>query len=633
MLQKLREHSTAWFAKLLFFILVVSFGSWGITDVLRNYSSTRSILSVGSFKVTLDEFMHRLHKEQNYVQNMTKGKATPEQMKQFRLGDRVIEELTTRGLISQEIGAENLVVTDATLTNTLHNTPSLQGEDGRFNPTYFRQLLQHNGISEAKFISDLRLSLLQNQLFQPFVQTLYLPKQYLTLLFKTLHQEHVFTIVEIPFEKVPSITPPKEAELKVFYNSNRNRFLRPETRTISLLFIDMNDIKNAVEIPESKLKEAYQERIQDFSISEKREVKELIVANNKVEKAIELLKSGKAMSAVAQELGGEARDMGWVSKNDLPEDMGKEVFSQTPPFIAEPVTTQFGSRITQILGVEPQSTKPYETVRTTLLESMKEQVANETSGDLRNKVEDSLAGGASPSDVAETFKLKLVKVESLTAQGKTPEGKSVLSSALSQDATQKILELTFTTPEGTDSPLTEIGNGNAFILHVDKVTPSHIPEFSDIQDTVSKEWYSDKRYEAAYEIAKELAKAKSPQELQQLAVKKDLKTFDTEPVHRITVDQGRGALHQLTPKLWHDMFGLSLHMATFGPVYKGFAVAMLVQINSADINKYPTYENKFKEKLLQQTAEDLRASFLNGLRQLYPVKVDTSMLAKATGQS
>lgn len=633
MLQKLREHSSAWFAKLLFLLLVVSFGSWGITDVLRNYSSTRPILTVGGFKVALDEFMHGLRQAQNHVQNLAKGKLTPEKMKQLNLSERVMEEMTVRGLITQEIGIENIVVPDPTLTQALHSMDPFKGDNGKFNPVLFRQLLQHNGISEAKFINDLRLSLMQNQLFQPLVHTQYLPKQYSDFLFRALHQDYVFALVEIPSEKVSSVPTPQEEDLKVFYNSNQSQFSLPETRSITLLFLDMEELKKRTEVPEESIKEAYESRIHDFMTEERREAKELIVSNDKVDKAMELLKAGKPMSAVAQEVKGEARNMGWMSQSDLPEDVGKEVFSGTPPFISEPVTTQFGSRIIQVLNIQPQKTKPYESVRQELLSTLRAQIANDSSGELRNKIEDSLAGGATPADVAKTYELKLVTISSLTAQGRTADNKPSLPANLSQEVSQKLLELAFSTPEGTDTPLTEMGNGNAFILHVDKITPSHTPEFSAIQEAVRKEWYRNKRHEAAYKLAVEIAKAQSMHEFRQFAAKEGLQVQDKEPVNRIKVDKDKGETYRLNSKLWRDMFGLKQNQTTLGPVDSGFVVAMLVKISPCDIRKYGKYEKKLEERLRQEVAADLQSSFLTGLRKIYPISVDAKMLAKVSGQS
>src|SRR4051794_19002401 len=98
MLQKLRDHAGSWFIKLLFAILVLSFSLWGVGDVLRNYSHTRPLLSIGSFTVSLEEFTRMLKQAHSNAQGSSTKPLTLEQVKQLNLPNKVLEQFTLQGL-------------------------------------------------------------------------------------------------------------------------------------------------------------------------------------------------------------------------------------------------------------------------------------------------------------------------------------------------------------------------------------------------------------------------------------------------------------------------------------------------------------------------------------------------------
>lgn len=629
MLQKLRDHAGSWFIKLLFVILVLSFSLWGIGDVLRNYSHTRPLLSVGSFTVTLEEFARMLKQAHNNAQDSSSKPLTPEQIKQLNLPNKVLEQFTLQGLTRQEIKAHKLVVSDETLRVTLQSMPHFHDEKHTFNPDYFRRVLQHNHTTEAHFINNLRMSLLQSHLLQPFMQTQHLPQSYVQLLSRGLNQDYIFKLVTIPFNKLPLPAAPNDTVLKAFYDQNRDRFLRPETRSVSLLILDLDHIRKNVQLSEERLQKEYEQRINDFTIPERRSIEEVIIPNEHADEAVDMLQKGASLSTVAKQFKGDHRNIITISRDELPQDTADAVFTnQQVPFMTTPLKTSLGTQVIRVSRIEPKRVRPLEEIRAELITDLREKIASEQYKDLLTKVEDNLAGGAALREVAQENNLLLITLNSLEIQGSITEGN--FPASWSADARKKVTELSFATPEGADTPLTEISNNSVFIVHVDKIVPAHIPDFLNCRDQVTSAWQKDKRYEATVNLASQLSKALSVREFEQQAMQAGLKTQNFGPVSRARVERDKTLKRRFTRELWQNMFNLRQGKAVYSPYKENIVVAMLTEIKP--YTPKPSQKHyKALEKLLQKmVSKDIEASFLKGLRTLYPVEVNASMLATVT---
>jgi len=628
MLQKLRDHAGSWFIKLLFVVLVLSFSLWGIGDVLRNYSHTRPLLSIGSFTVSLEEFARTLRQAHSNAQNATKP-LTPEQLKQLNLTDKVLEQFTFQGLLREEIKAHKLVVSDETVKLNLQSIPSFHDNNHLFNPEYFRRVLQHNHITEAKFINDLRTGLLQTHLLQPFTRTQYLPKPYVQLLFRGINQDYIFSVVEIPVNKLPLPSSPADTELKSFYEKNRDIFSRQETRAVSLLILDLDHIRKTIALSEDQLKEEYEQRFNDFTIPERRDIREVIIPNEHAEEALSMIHKGIPLATVANQFRGEHRNVITVARDELPQDVADNVFADNQvPFVPPPLKTSLGTQIIQVSRIEPKKIRSLAEIRAELTMALRERMATEKYRDLLVKIEDNLAGGAALPEVARENNLLFITLNSLTMQGNVAEGN--FPASWKEDTRKKVTELAFATREGGDAPLTEINSNSAFIVHVNKVTPAHIPDFTDCRDQVTLAWQKDKRYETAVNLASQLAKARSITEFEQQTMQAGLKTQNFGPLSRARIERDKTLKKRFTEDLWRGMFSLRPGKVVHGLNKEHYAAIMLVKIKPYATKTSQKQYEVFEKLLQKMVSNDIETNYVNGLRTLYPVEVNASMLAMVT---
>lgn len=634
MLQTLRDHAGAWFVKLLFAVLVASFSLWGIGDVIRNYGLSRPVLQVNGYSVGLDEFIHALRQAQSQEQIKANGKLSQEQLKQMNLHEKVLEQFSHHGLIREITHDLGFVASDATVTKELHRIPTFRGDNGRFDPQRFRQLLQSNNMNEARFLSDLRHGIAQEQLTQPILKAHYLPQSYLEKLFQGLHQEQNFAYVEIPLSKMKVDANTDDAVLKLYYDQHPEEFARPESRSLSVLMIDTDEMKKNFQISDDKLKAEYDEHKQDYVIPEQRDIVEIEIRDpEQSQAALKMHKDGMSFDVIAKTLGAKPKEIKGLTRTDLAPDVADKIFApQNSATMAEPLVTSIGIQIYLIKRIQPEQHKPFEEVKGDLLKTVRDRDVNELYADLRNKIEDALAAGSSMDDVAKSLKISLIKAPFVLANGLDEHGKQALPEHMLTDMRLKILEAAFKEAEGRDTPFTDLGNGTAFVVRVEKIAPSHTPEFSTIRSKVLEAWQHQQRLVAAKELAQKLIEAKNPDEFHKLASQSMLKAQNLKPVNRLDMEKDKTLQTQFGQALWQNMFTLKLNEAAYGETKDRFVVAMLTKIQPKPVKTDSKEYQEFIEGMNKLVLNDLESSLIQALKNTYKVKLNESMLHLAIGQ-
>ncbi|MBY0282130.1 MAG: SurA N-terminal domain-containing protein [Alphaproteobacteria bacterium] len=587
MMQSLREQSGKWFVKILFGAIIASFGVWGIGDVIRSYSALRPIATIGKQSISYEEFSSALQKEITRLRHLSKGQVTPEQLKQMGIHGHVLDQLIDQAALELEIKRLNLVISDSLIKNQIHAISHFH-QNGTFDKNLFSSLLRHNNISEKHFIDDMRKSLLTQQLVAPLMMGGQLPKMYKELLLRALTEERVFTVVSIPFSKVKLKAAPKDEELKISYNQNKAQYAVPESRKAIVVLLDVKTLIKDVPLTPEEIKEEYEKRIDAYKTPEKRNVVRLTYPSMALaEDALAKANTGRPMRAVSRDVkGGEFTDLGGVEMNQLPESAKSVVFSLELGKTSSVVSADGGFSIYQITKIEPAVIKKLDEVRPQIEEALRLQKSGDHIQELKNKIDDAIAGGAKLSDVAKEFKLTIEELSGFDAQGMDEAGKPVLTT-LPLAARKSIVEQAFNLNEGTESPISDVDN-LSFIVRVEKITPAAVPEFEAVKDKVLNDWTNQKKFEEAAKLADEIVKeSKSLADLTKLANKNGLTLTSNHVLTRSDMGEKselkneatKALISSFTPDLASKMFQLGVEKSAYGATKDGFSIVMLQRVN------------------------------------------------------
>ena len=255
MLDTMRRVGGSIFAKLLILMLVVSFGVWGIGDILRSHS-TSTLASVGREHIAAAEFAN-----QRSMMRQAMAAMGIKNIEEKALDNEILRRLIQQRLVRLWLHDAGLAVNRPILAEIIKQNRQFKDITGKFDKDAFAQTLKQQRLTESGYLAQLRDELggkaLQSSLEMSDTG---MPQAIATLETAVATQAREALIVTIPLSTVSadSIT---EQQLQGYYNAHKSeRYMDLERRTLEYVILDSADIQSMINksITEAALRERYE---------------------------------------------------------------------------------------------------------------------------------------------------------------------------------------------------------------------------------------------------------------------------------------------------------------------------------------------------------------------------------------
>lgn len=628
MLQVFRDHAHKWFVKILLWLIVLSFGLWGIGDIIYKFFAHRPVVTVGKHDISREELSHHLQKESARINEMTKGQVTAQQLKEIGMHTSVINRLVSQLVLSDELDRMNLGASDELLKEQIQQMPAFQ-TDGRFDANKFLSVLQQQGMNERAFLKEARLSMQRQQLLASITIGVNLPESYKNNLVDALTREKGFAFVEIDASKIKLDHSATHEQLESFYEQYKDKYTVPELRSITALVLDTKVLRHILGITDEQIRQSYEAQKENLKFPERREIARLTYAQeDNAQKAFALAKKGMSLAKISKEIPeGELEEPGLVVKEQIPEFAAKEIFALKSGDCTKIIPTGFGFHIFQVTKIEHPRTATFEEAKNEIESMLIQEQKSGKLDEIRSQIDDAIASGQTLADVAAKMKLAVHTFENINAKGLNLEGKPVFSKPTAMHAS--MLEKAFTVEQGLDSGFVDVPREGAFVLSVTKVNPARAPAFVDITHKVQRDWEAEQKLESASKIASSIAsEAKSLTLLADLAKKYNLTLSANHTLSRIELSKhGRKSADLLPAPLAEKAFMLAPEAAIAGRNDKGgFTVVMLQKTGGSKVTKED--KRKFSVNLDNMIQADISSATVNALKELHKIEINQEMLAQ-----
>ena len=621
MLQAIRSKAGSFIVKLLFGLLILTFGIWGIGDIFRNRGSDTAVGTVGDQSIRAEELQTALRRALEQLRTRFGSSIDLEQAKKFGLVDQTLAQLIDRSLIDQEVARLKLDVSDDVVRNAITGNPSFRGSDGKFDRSLFGAVLAANNLTEDQYVALLRHDIPRSDLVHAVTGGAVTPQPIVDLLYQYRNEKRTADIVSFPTAGGADIGQPSEEQLKSFYDQHQEMFRAPEYRSFTLASLSPSDVAKDIEIPEAKLKEEYDQRQDELQLPERREVEQILAPSEDKAKEVEAaLSAGKDWREVATTIAGQnpdTIDLGLLKREEMPQALADVAFELPLNKPSDPVKTSLGWHILRVVKIEPPVVQSFEQAKPQLEADLARQEAVDRIYKVANQVDDALAGGATITDAGEKFGLKMTTVTSVDVGGHSPDEKPVALPLSPQD----ILKVAFATNEGQTSRVTETSDGGIFVLRTDRVIAPQVKPLDEVKEKAVAAWEADGRREAAAKQAEELAAAVTPEaRLATVATEKGLKVttpppFDRHPSAEAAVPAA------LVGKLFAAKPG---EVVTVSDV-TGSYVAQLDEVQRPE-NPSQTATAGLSQELGASQQGDLAEELTQALRAQFPVAIHRDVL-------
>ena len=625
MLQAIRSKATSLFVKILFAVLIVTFGIWGIGDIFRNRSTDTSVATVAGDRIEATQLQQAVHADIERLRHVSNGASiSMDEAKQLGIVAAALNRLIESAVLVHETDRLNLRVGNAAVRKAIVDNPAFRGSNGQFDRNIYNQILAANRLTDTQYEQLLRSDLERDELTISLTEGVRPPQALTDAIYRANAERRVADVVMLPASAAPAPPKPSEQDLVTFYKAHPDAFRTPERRNFTLATLTVNDVAASINVPDSKLNDAYQARLDEFHTPETRQLQQMLLSDKaKAEAAETQLAAGKPFATVAKAVAGadpSTLDLGWMRRQDLPQPLADAAFSAKQGAVTQPVQTSYGWHIVRVNAIKPEQTQTFDQVKDKLRQDVARDMAGDQIAQVANHIDDALAGGGSFAAVAKQFGMKVTTVTGIDAQGNLSDGKS--ATQLPQQKA-KVLQAAFATAPGQSSALDDLGDDGYFLVHVDTVTPSGVPPLDQVRDHVATLWQAQQRSEALAKLAKQIADdVNGGQSLKAIAAKRKLVVSSTGPILRTGGSKAPLALAG-------PLFGLKINGAAFAPAGDGYAIAQLTAIEKADPSKDKAMVDDLSHQLAQQMQSEFLGEFSQALRARYPVEINQTNLQHA----
>jgi peptidyl-prolyl cis-trans isomerase D len=620
MLEAIRKRSASLLVKLLFGLLVLSFGLWGIADVFSPGQGDNWAAEVGDIRIPAATVRNEYQRELRRL-NAAFGNIEAEQARALGLPSRVLNQLVDRTLL--DLGAADLgiSVSDTLIRQAIRDDQTFRNQLGNFDAELFRQILSINGLTENEYVARIRGEIARNQLIGSVAAGAAVPHSMVDAIYRYRGERRVAEILRVEDAAMDDIAEPDEAALRQFYQDNATLFTAPEYRAVTAVILLTRNLAKEIAISDHELEAAFEERIDEFSQPERRTLRQMVFSDeNAAINAYDRLAGGADFATVAKEEAGlepDTLEVGTVTRDRLPAELADAAFILAENAVSEPVQSPLGWHLIEVTAIEPARRPALNEVRDDLVTEIANEQALDALFDLTTRLEDALGSGATLEEAATELDLELRSIAAIDPQGLNPEGLPIVDLPLG------LLDSVFATDEKSESPLTEAGDEGYFVLRVGAVTPPTLKPLDTVRNDVVKAWKAERRSEFAKEIADSLAsRLKGGNDPATVAAEKGAVFLTSTPFSR----SGEGFPDTLPKALIAAVFRTHPGDAVVVRGDKASYVARTKAVVAADPGADQARLTELRGELARAQGVDLLSQLTQALRRQHPVRVNNRLL-------
>ncbi len=618
MLQAMRGKAASWIVKVLFILLIISFGAWGITDYINRSTMQGPAVAVGDTELDARSVSASISRELDQIRRVF-GNLPREQLQQLGIIDQAVDQLVARSLLQEEAKRLGLVVSDELVRRAIQANPAFQNSQGQFDRTQFAMVLARLNYSESTFVNELRRDMASGQVVEAVTGPARVPGVILDQILKYRLERRVAEYATLPFVELPATVQPTDKDLDDFHKANPQRFTAPERRSISYAVLSAQTVGGDLKIGEEELRDLYAQRLPSISQPERRGIQQILISDEA--KAKEIAAQAKAAGAdflALAEAAGQSRDaaiLGDLRREELPAPVADAAFSLPAGGVTDPVKSDFGWHVIKVTTITPKVEPSFDEIRTTLEQDILQERRLDIVFERSNKMDELAANGARLEEIAAGVGVTVETLQQIDRRGATATEATPAQQGLRTD----LARLAFESRPSDPLRMVELPGGVFAVVRVDSVTDAALRPLAEVRDQVVEGWRQSRR--DAETMAKAQSIADAAKQAGALApAAQGLTVTTAEPFTR---DAGAAGAVALPASAISDLFAAAdVDTIVVARAADGYVVARLTAIQPADPAAMADQRAALETQLAEAAGRDLVQQLQTALRARFPVRID-----------
>lgn len=479
----MRESKSAKLAKYLFMsLLVLATTGLVLMDVGGFFSSggvgSTTVAKGGGVNIGITEFDRTVRR--------TLGQQGIGPQEAYQLG--MIDGILTGEIQSRLFAAQSrklgLEVSDTDVTRQIARLAEPLATDGRSKKEALQQILRTQSISEAEFVGSIRQEMANTILRAALMPPATLSSPLMAdNLYRYDNEKRAVKILALMNNDIKDAESPTDEQLEKYYEANKNDYLIPETRTITMATLKADMLKKNLHISDAQLKAEYDRNIASFTKPERRLVEQAVLpSRDDADKALEDMKAGKTPEgAVSQE---------YEEKGLLPE-IASPVFEAKKGAVVGPVETSLGWHVLKVVDLLPESATPFEQMKDRLRTELENSALTQELFQAGATIEDRVAGGETLESLVNEYGMTTEIIGPFRQNGYDKDGKDLFKSYATDRA--KLVQTAYDFDAGDIAPVVETADGQFHIIRIDQVVPDTYRDLASVAGELKKRWVDEQQ--------------------------------------------------------------------------------------------------------------------------------------------
>lgn len=532
MLQKLRDKSTSWIAKVILLLLAIPFLFFGMEQYMTQRIDSwvakveappawwsgapgfwpvsmlweQEFVEANEFRERFDQVRQQRRQEQGEAFDAAEFEHVDNKR-------QVLESLVDERILRLAARRSGVVVGDDQVRAMIRGIPAFQ-VGGRFDPERYQLALasQVPARTPRQFEQLVRESLEQSLIAESVATSGFVTGRQVDRMMALLGERRDLAWVVVP------ATPPAagtaqaqvdDAAIQSWYQSHPQDFRAPETVAIEYIVLDAAALPAPPAAGEPALRERFARERASLAGAGQRLASHILVQDEG--RARQLAEQARApgadFAALAREHSQDTGsadsggDLGWIAPGTMGDAFDEALFAMEPGQVSEPVRSEFGWHVIQLREVQAgEGPVAFEDVRERLAAEQAEEDRVRAYSDLAGKVVDEVY--RNPNTLAPAAGLAGVEVQTTPA---FPRGGG--SGILANPAVQRAAFSQILVEDGTVSDLIELEDGRGVLLRVVEHTPERTRPLAEVREQVVAAILADRARQAAQATAKEMVAA------------------------------------------------------------------------------------------------------------------------------
>jgi peptidyl-prolyl cis-trans isomerase D len=468
--------------------LIISFGIWGVGDMLRGYGRS-TLAKVGSTEIGTEQFRQAFNDRLRLLGQRTNRSITPDQARALGLDRQLLKEMIAEAALDERVRQLKLNLSDEEVARQIRSDPNFRGANGQFDRFRFEAIIRNMGYTEARYVAEQRFTAMRRQLVDTISGQMIVPKTAADALNRYQNEERTIEYALLDRNAAGEIEAPSLEVLQKYFDEHKTLYRAPEYRKLVVLTVSPAELAPRIEISDADAKRHYDEHRERYGSPERRQVQQIVFTNaEEARAAAERITAGTPFATVATERGLKEQDidLGLVTKSAIfDKAIADAAFSLAEGATSAPITGRFGPTLVHVVKIQPAQTKAFEEVAAEIKKDMALERAKPKVFDTHDKVEDERASGMHLDEIARKLNLPYRTIEAVDRSGLDPNGQPVA------DLPANLLSAAFSTDVGVEADPLQLPGGGFVWYDVAAVTPSRERALSEVKDKVETQWRDD----------------------------------------------------------------------------------------------------------------------------------------------